>query len=373
MEKINKNLEIETADSILLTKSLESNLTNNVSTSEHQIYFDDYLYCENINNNNNLLLVKNTKTKNFYIQKILTQYDKTIYDYIAAHPVKNIPKIINMKIIDGNLVILKEFIEGNTLTNYLNKTKNLDTKFFYQLAYDICDTLIILHSIKTPIIHRDIKPDNVIVSTNGKVYLIDFNSAKFYNSNQKRDTVLLGTEGYAAPEQYGFGASSPLADVYAFGVLLDKILPFFNDKILSKKMKPIIEKCCKLDPIDRYKNMKLLKRDIENKENNLFFWLIPGFRNADIFHILIATFFYIQLFNYCFLENSKSYNFSKINISIFITIIAFIFTFFNYLNIHKFMPLTKSKNLLLKFLGTIILSLTIAFFVSLICTIFCII
>ena len=71
-----------------------------------------------------------------------------------------------------------------------------------------------------PIIHRDIKPSNIMITEQNHVVLLDFNAAKLYTNASTNDTVLLGTKGYAAPEQYGFGSSSPQTDIYAIGVLI---------------------------------------------------------------------------------------------------------------------------------------------------------
>lgn len=75
-----------------------------------------------------------------------------------------------------------------------------------------------------PIVHRDIKPSNIILTEDGRIVLIDLNAARLDDKNRSHDTQLIGTAGFAAPEQYGFAASSPRADLYAAGILMRMLL-----------------------------------------------------------------------------------------------------------------------------------------------------
>lgn len=79
-------------------------------------------------------------------------------------------------------------------------------------------------SFTPPIVHRDIKPSNIILTEDGRIVLIDLNAARLDDKNRSHDTQLIGTAGFAAPEQYGFAASSPRADLYAAGILTRVLL-----------------------------------------------------------------------------------------------------------------------------------------------------
>ena len=79
-------------------------------------------------------------------------------------------------------------------------------------------------SFTPPIVHRDIKPSNIILTEDGRIVLIDLNAARLNDKNRSHDTQLIGTAGFAAPEQYGFAASSPRADLYAAGILMRVLL-----------------------------------------------------------------------------------------------------------------------------------------------------
>ena len=126
----------------------------------------------------------------------------------------------------------------------------------------VCDILIALHSGDQPIIHSDIKPSNVMVTEDDRLYLIDLNAARIMTKEKSRDTRLLGTEGFAAPEQFGFGESTPLSDIFAVGNFMNVLLTGDTnaDSLPQNKLKPVIQKCLELNPKDRYASALQLKK-----------------------------------------------------------------------------------------------------------------
>lgn len=119
-------------------------------------------------------------------------------------------------------------------------------------------------TLECPIIHRDIKPSNVMLTKSGEVVLLDMNVAKWYDSEEKEDTRLLGTKDYAAPEQAGYGmkASSDKTDIYAVGILLNVMLTgkLPKEKPAQGKLWDIIERCISLDADTRYSADELIER-----------------------------------------------------------------------------------------------------------------
>lgn len=137
-----------------------------------------------------------------------------------------IPRIIEYLEEDNRLILIEEYISGCSLQDMIDDGKlSLTDIFCYML--ELCNILEILHAHSPAIIHRDIKPSNIIITNYNKAVLLDFNAAKYY-SEQEKDTMLLGTQGYAAPEQYGFGASSPQTDIYSLGILLKEMTTSIN-------------------------------------------------------------------------------------------------------------------------------------------------
>ena len=167
-----------------------------------------------------------------------------------------------------------------------------------------------------PVICRDLKAENVILTNEGEVKLIDFDIARIYQPGKSKDTVMMGTQGYAAPEQFGFGQTDARTDIYALGVLLNYMLvrDFPMEKLTEGKFKTIVLKCTKINPEDRYQNVDELKADIcnaaeipcssmdsdknkfycaqsckKNQAGEIPFYKIPGFRTGKIWKMVVAV------------------------------------------------------------------------------------
>ena len=178
-----------------------------------------------------VVLVQNERDGNFYVKKHIPCYNPEIYPLLQKNPVKNTPAIYGIYEEDSaanefetNLILIEEYIPGSTLAELLEERGTFSEKETIHIAMQVCRILMDLHAMKPSVIHRDIKPSNIMLSSDGTVKLLDFNAAKTENSNKNRDTVLLGTAGFAAPEQYGFFSSSPQTDIYSVGVLINILL-----------------------------------------------------------------------------------------------------------------------------------------------------
>ncbi len=137
----------------------------------------------------------------------------------------NIPKIADFFEENGRACLVMEFIWGESLEKRLKATNAplLETDVL-QWAVQLCEALDYLHGQQPPIIFRDMKPSNVMVTNTGLVKLIDFGIARTYKAGKKRDTVAMGSENYAAPEQWGQGQTDARSDVYALGATMYHLL-----------------------------------------------------------------------------------------------------------------------------------------------------
>ncbi len=140
------------------------------------------------------------------------------------HP--NLPRIYDHFTEGERSYLVMDFIEGQTLEDYLAKAGGdaLSLDQVLDWGKQLCDVLSYLHSHQPPIIFRDLKPSNVMISESGHIYLIDFGIARVFKPGQSHDTVALGSPGYAAPEQYGKAQSTPRSDIYSLGALLHCLL-----------------------------------------------------------------------------------------------------------------------------------------------------
>src|SRR5207302_5229962 len=121
--------------------------------------------------------------------------------------------------------LVMSFIEGEPLEQYVERMgSSLPVDEALQIGLHLCSVLEYLHNRQPPIIFRDLKPSNVMRTPEGQLYLIDFGIARIFKQGQSRDTVALGSPGYAAPEQYGRAQSTPRNDIYSLGATLHHLL-----------------------------------------------------------------------------------------------------------------------------------------------------
>ena len=232
----------------------------------------------------------NQMTGEIRMMKRLSYFDETVYAYLVQHNDKHIPKIYEFYRDQNNsLIVIEEFIPGNTfdvIINDHNMTDKTKLSYFMQLL----EGLAFLHNAPNPIIHRDLKPANIMVTSEGVVKILDYDAAKTYKPDRDSDTTLLGTNGVAAPEQYGFMQSDPRCDIYAVGKMLSAAFP--NNASLRK----IADRASSFNPNDRYLNASELADVLAGrisptlKVKRLF--PPPGFRTRKWWKILLAILFY---------------------------------------------------------------------------------
>lgn len=211
----------------------------------------DYKTIDQINGPHGIYLVKHRINKRIFVMKMIRTYTAEVYHYLLDHPVKGIPYIYEIYCDHDLILLIEEYIHGSTFQERLD-THTLTPAEIKDYMIQLCRVLGPLHAHRPPLIHRDIKPDNIMISRCGCLSLLDFDAAKFISNVKERpsDTRLLGTPGYAAPEQYGFRESSPQSDVYSIGCVLKEAvdsLPYADHTFDL-----VIDKCLQLDPSRRY-------------------------------------------------------------------------------------------------------------------------
>lgn len=209
------------------------------------------------------------------------------------HP--HLPSIIDVIDCDDTFLIVMDYIEGNPLSKALETSGAQNQDDVIEWAKQLCDVLGYLHSRKPPIIYRDMKPSNVMLKPDGNVMLIDFGTAREFKSTSVADTTCLGTQGYAAPEQFGgHGQTDARTDIYCLGATMYHLVTGHNpatppyemypirqwNPMLSSGLEEIILKCTQRNPEDRYQSCAELlyaldhykDLDIENKKVQSFKW-----------------------------------------------------------------------------------------------------
>lgn len=230
-------------------------------SDEDLLALSAYQDVENVGNRTDVIYVRNRETGRLYVKKLLMTYDKSIYEYLKDNPIEHMPGIIEIFESSNHLIVIEENVEGRTVADIL-RDGTLSEKEAVHIAKCVCTILDKLHSLPTPIVHRDVKPSNIIVAENGEVYLLDMNVAKWYDSEKTHDTWFLGTQSFAAPEQAGYGltASSAKSDIYAVGVLLNVMLTdkLPNEERAAGRIWDVIEKCISLEADKRYTAAELI-------------------------------------------------------------------------------------------------------------------
>ena len=209
--------------------------------------------------NENKVLLLLHKTLNRKLVFRISQNYLPIYDFLKTIQHENLPIIFDTFTLEDGFVVLEEYIEGLSVAEVL-QTGLYNYKGAKRVIIDLCDALAVLHG--TGFVHRDVKPENIMISESGKVKLIDFNASRPVSSEKQEDTVALGTLGYASPEQFGISQSDSRTDVYALGVLLNVMLTgeHPSKKFAKGKAGRIVLKCTNIVPDLRYKSVFEVKQ-----------------------------------------------------------------------------------------------------------------
>ena len=194
-----------------------------------------------------------------------------------SHP--NLPDVSDYFDERGRFYLVMDYIEGETTEERLHLSPDgLPPEDVVEWAVQLCDVLEYLHSQTPPVIFRDMKPANVMLTPEEDVKLIDFGVARLFDPTKRTDTLKMGTAGYAPPEQYaGQGQTTPRSDVYALGATLHELLtgadptahPFvftpprkLNPGI-SPSLSNAVMRAVNLDPDDRFPSVKAMKETLE--------------------------------------------------------------------------------------------------------------
>ena len=195
------------------------------------------------------------------LKKTLDTYNIEVYRWLKDNRSIHIPFIHSFREEKGKLIVLEEYIQGDPLDKLLSEGSP-DRKERIRIILELCDALIFLHSAPIPIIHRDIKASNIMLSTDGIVKLIDYDAAKIFHAGKRTDTTLIGTVGAAAPEQYGFAQSDARTDIYSLGVLIRELFP--NEA----RYAGIVNKATQMEPGLRFQNAGEMKRAFETASSD---------------------------------------------------------------------------------------------------------
>ncbi|GEM_PF-360314 len=194
-----------------------------------------------------------------------------------------VPKVVDCFSEGVRHYMVMEYVEGRTLEKILDEGIP-EMRTILTWALKICDILEYLHSLRpSPLIFRDLKPSNVMVTSRGRVLLVDFGIARFFNPEKSKDTCELGTPGFCSPEQYGTCQSDVRSDIYSLGatfyhLLCREDLAQYHFKIplvrtfnsdVPDALECILAKCLEMEAHKRYQSVKELRLELQSVESRL--------------------------------------------------------------------------------------------------------
>ncbi|BEP29286.1 protein kinase domain-containing protein [Helicovermis profundi] len=226
-----------------------------------------------------------------------------------------LPKVYEIiESIDSTYIIM-EFIDGLTIEDAVKKDRRINLEDSIQIMLKVIDVVSYLH--KNKVIHRDLKPQNIMITKDKKVKLIDFNAARTIceGKTNNSDTIISGTRGYAAPEQYGFSQTTFKSDIFSLGctffymlsgeLLYDSSLGNKLDTALMPiKVKKFIKKSTAFNPNDRYKNLDEFRKKLYDLSENT----TKKNSNKIIFTLLITFVLFGGIFTVFILNNFSDSN-----------------------------------------------------------------
>ena len=308
--------------------------------------FNEEIVKEIKRNSTQCLSIVQSEGEIYFQREIFSGDNYALYAQLQKQTNRGIPEIFQLGIIEGHLVVREEFIYGKTL-NELIVLGKLSKKQIYDYFIQLLEIVDFLHHLRKPIIHRDIKPENIMVTDKGKVKLIDFSIARFPTS-QSRDTKILGSVGYASPEQFGFQQTDTRTDIYSLGVVLNQLLTgkFPNEELPKGAVSKVILKATAISPDQRYPDIKQFESAFKHAYGHMIDLTLPGFRTHTRWKMILASFAYFFVIIMFFNGNSEPPA-NNVYVYRLVTSSYILFTilyFSNYLNLFKLLPWHNSKD-----------------------------
>lgn len=348
-----------------------------------------------LDGNENVRLVRNSITGKIAVKKLMNVGQKPVYDFLKCHKSDYIPEIYECLEYGQQLVVIEEYIEGRNLNDILSE-RSFSKEEGCHIVREICRALYPLHMAEPPIVCRDLKPENIMLDSCGKVKLIDFDIARRVSPGKNRDTVIMGTEGFAAPEQFGYGQTDGRSDIYSLGVVLNYIIlrKYPVHEILEGRLGDVVRRCLLVNPDERYQNVKELENVLEEispservkvpvserekeggagKEKAWRRFLPPGFRSGTVWKMILAATAYLALIDLSFSMEVEEQGVvltgmrARVQQSFFfVSQLLEIGVIFNYMGLREMVPVLKLENRFLKVLSYVILEILLMIIAALI-------
>lgn len=250
-----------------------------------------------------VFLVKDRRNGKIAVKKYVSVQGAMLYERLSGIKNRYMAKVYETATDEQKGIVVEEYINGVTLGKYLEERRILNPAEVCHMMRQLCEALAQIH--ENGIVHRDLSPENIMISEDGIVKLIDFGIARTVKEDKGKDTAILGTVGYAAPEQFGFTQSDERTDIYALGVLMNVMLtgqlPGQQTDWQGMPLGAVIQKCLEIDPNKRFQKVSQLQKQFDQlmpvnsseKYKGCRMAGVPGFRTGVLWKNIVAGVGYI--------------------------------------------------------------------------------
>jgi len=210
------------------------------------------------------ILARDSKNGRMVIKKYLPHIQGRVYGKLIDQRHPNIVPVYEIAYGEEQCIVVLEYVSGITLKELLKEKERLPENMAVSITCQILHGLEHIHRLG--IVHRDIHPGNILISSDNVVKIIDFGIARSRKENQSTDTSILGTVGFAAPEQFGFAQTDGRSDIYSVGVLLNVMLTgrFPTIAVAEGIVGEIVKKAIRISPDERYLNVQNFRESLNS-------------------------------------------------------------------------------------------------------------